>query len=455
MSIRLTSTLDPAGDLKAGKLHVDCVSIVITRMDGSDESRGPGYISQGEHSDFEVVAYVAGSGIHHFLGALSDDQQAGRLIAPAESYHMVATDLRGEQWEADRIVAPSHYSGTNEGGYVVRARCKELRHVRSNPYDSADDVLTLLSFEKVDFPATASTNVSTVVGGENTYMESRWDVAQRKIDDLEFEVSSEGGFRIRVCRPKPLPRLAEQRISESVGFTLGFLPQWNVIRRESGPTVVTRYRSPDRRVVRPRQYPPYVLVGDRATASEVWRLFEEYLNFVLKDDTHECHPLSLEFMAVHQMRTSPVEARALTVSVAVEIVMSKFFIKDQAPAPSVVDEVDNLIQYVKNWPGSESIRVRALGSIGSLKRIRPEDMLRELVARNVIDNLEHRSWKTLRNTAAHGGWKNFDEDRQHLFDLTGHVDVLLNKLAFHLMGYEGAYTDYGTRGWPIKRYTTG
>jgi hypothetical protein len=41
---------------------------------------------------------------------------------------------------------------------------------------------------------------------------------------------------------------------------------------------------------------------------------------------------------------------------------------------------------------------------------------------------------------------------QKLFDRIHEVEVLLRQLTFHLMEYEGPFTDYGVHGYPSKQY---
>ena len=41
---------------------------------------------------------------------------------------------------------------------------------------------------------------------------------------------------------------------------------------------------------------------------------------------------------------------------------------------------------------------------------------------------------------------------QQIFSLMNQVTVLLYQITFHLVGYEGKYTDYGQFGYPMKTY---
>ena len=55
------------------------------------------------------------------------------------------------------------------------------------------------------------------------------------------------------------------------------------------------------------------------------------------------------------------------------------------------------------------------------------------------------------NTSAHGETPG-SENLQALVDLCHKVTVLMYHLIFRAVGFEGAYIDYSTHGWPLKHY---
>jgi hypothetical protein len=181
-------------------------------------------------------------------------------------------------------------------------------------------------------------------------------------------------------------------------------------------------------------------------------MFDLYLGYVLKDSDALTHPLSRSVFGVVQTRNSSAEGQALASAVAVESVLDKFYSSVANPDATFVNDVDELIKHLRSWPTNRNLVDRVVGSIGGFKRARPDDRLRSLVASNVVGEAEREAWKKLRNTSAHGDWHEYDGKLQELLDLTGKVACLLNQLIFHLIGYSGKQTNYGTHGWPAVDY---
>jgi hypothetical protein len=98
---------------------------------------------------------------------------------------------------------------------------------------------------------------------------------------------------------------------------------------------------------------------------------------------------------------------------------------------------------------------RIHGKLGSMKTPGPSNILS--VAKNVfpISDDEINAWEYVRNRVMHGEfekWPKGDYTLQAKLDSTAKIATLINKILFYLIGYEGQYTDYGQRDYPLKTF---
>jgi hypothetical protein len=180
-------------------------------------------------------------------------------------------------------------------------------------------------------------------------------------------------------------------------------------------------------------------------------MFDRYLTVVSQDMERYRHPLSTEVWGVLESSEATVEVQALVLAVAVESVLDRFY-GNAVTVPGVtITAVDRLLEYLQKWDGDADVRSRAVGAVGRIKSPRAADRLKALVERGAVSQRGCDAWKKLRNTATHGDWSMVD-DLQCMLDDINQVRVLFYQLVFHLIGYTGKQTDYGTHGWPLIDY---
>jgi hypothetical protein len=102
---------------------------------------------------------------------------------------------------------------------------------------------------------------------------------------------------------------------------------------------------------------------------------------------------------------------------------------------------------------------RVRGQIDAMSNPRPQDILYALAETGHIEKEYIKSWSHLRNRHVHPTLKDLkkldEADFQKLIDDVHRVEVLLRQLTFHLIGYEGPFTDYSVRGgdvFPTRQY---
>lgn len=252
-----------------------------------------------------------------------------------------------------------------------------------------------------------------------------------------------------------LPPAFESRISEALLFVVGTLPPWSVVRCIEKGLSTTKVQAADEEDPRRHRYVP-IRFGLVDETLHIWRLFDCFLRYVTRDGNPDhLHPLSTQLWAVAKTNAASVEARALTLAVAVETLLDTFFEETAHPSTEHLASVDDLVKHVRQWSGDAGIRERAIGALGSLKSARPGDKLRELERKGVTTAQDREAWRSLRNSAAHGDWSEVRTDLQGFIDKIEQVRVLFYRLIFTIIGFEGKHTDWGARGWPFVVFPPG
>jgi hypothetical protein len=219
-------------------------------------------------------------------------------------------------------------------------------------------------------------------------------------------------------------------------------------KRHDGVATTTKLESPAKEDDRPHRPTPirFNVVDE---TGQTWRLFDLFLTCIRDGDPERLHPLSTQVWAVSKTHAASVEAKALTLAVAVETLLDSYFEDVAKPSTEHIALVDDLVKHIRAWSGDSGIRARALGAIGSIKTARPRDKLCELERRGVITAEDHEAWRKLRNAATHGDWSAVQDDLQAFIDGIEQVRVLFYRLIFAIIGYKGTHTDWATYGWPL------
>jgi hypothetical protein len=99
---------------------------------------------------------------------------------------------------------------------------------------------------------------------------------------------------------------------------------------------------------------------------------------------------------------------------------------------------------------------RIKGMMAGLTNMRAIDKLWRLADEDKVNRTQIEAWRELRNKQVHPVALDLadvaDRDYQNRFDLIHQATVLMYHVVFHLIGYEGKYTDYSTLGYPNRDY---
>lgn len=145
-----------------------------------------------------------------------------------------------------------------------------------------------------------------------------------------------------------------------------------------------------------------------------------------------------------------LEVTSLVRSVAVEGIVRLLQLEDSQDT-GLAEEIDAALEVAVAAPFQENLKPRIVAAIKSMARPRASDHLKKLARTAVVQQSHVDAWTSLRNWSTHAE----ATDGEWIAGISRKSDVVLAlyyRLVFHLIGYRGAYTDYGELGWPERSF---
>jgi len=445
-------------ELKNGTWQLDCPNMELRKKanSGEDVYLGGGYIRRNEDGELSFRLYSKRDvEFSHSFGTSS--VKPGELIPHEEYYELVVTDSKGREWESKNILAST--GGCLRGkGAVTSGLLEELKHTSKENMRSGSKKsgLSIRFFEEFDIPANVPTTVETSVGRRQTGMTSSMNVAKFRSCGYDFEISrGDGMVVLRVqSNSGKLPEQLEVRVVEALEFVLGRLLEWAVLEKfEEG---LETFRIKRGRLIESkwRIGPPLRFIKTDPSGV-VWNLYDKYLGHILSyDQIDKYHPLSVFVRRTIQGSAGSIETESLEIGVSVEGIVHTEFENIGVLSEDETKELENALRIIEESKIAKELKKRIRGAINSWKKPSATIRLLRLIETGVINRAEYEAWKKLRHPSSHGKVPVLG-DFQEFVDLCHTATVLLYKLIFHAIGYEGRYTDYSTRGWPLRSYQTG
>lgn len=188
--------------------------------------------------------------------------------------------------------------------------------------------------------------------------------------------------------------------------------------------------------------------------ADFYRLIERYYQYACSaTQGDEAPPLSIKIEGLFTLKDVWLDTIALLLAVSVESLLNdSIYKKLGAPDDEGLGKIQELIDYVTEAPLDSGLKERAANMVGGMKSSSASDRLHVLAKAGVIDEEDIKAWKSIRHAAAHGGLEVDRSKLQSLLERVNRLVVMTYKLAFFRIGYQGKYTDYGTRGWPAAQF---
>jgi hypothetical protein len=220
--------------------------------------------------------------------------------------------------------------------------------------------------------------------------------------------------------------------------------------------IVSNLASAVPRSAKTRLDPP-IAVG-HAFLGDSWRLFSLYFDYVIRTTPHPYwNTCSYHLHNACEASANSVDAWAVGLSVALEGIANLIpFVPDPTETAELEHLRSDVLAQIATREQHKKHHKRLEGLLGPLTLIRAQDRLRWLAEQRRADPRHVAAWSSLRNRHVHPGERDLrsvePEKFQRLFDLMNQVTVLMYHAVFHLIGYEGKYTDYASRNYPTNDY---
>lgn len=374
----------------------------------------------------------------------------GELIPASHYFAMVAVDAKGDEWTNPSVeVDATHY----EGCTVLAISCDWIRceEVATGEHDSA----RMLFIDELDFPMNLSKSTSISIGDRNfTSSEKAGSSGQVRLGAiLVSRAPALGQFSelTATCAPgNALPSNYVAKLLEAAHFVTASRVAPCVSEMVSGERRVTELSGAapiEAGIIRPP------LMSKSPRVHDFYKLFDAYLDDTMAASSDDgFSPISAVLYPLFGTGGLPLDTIALLASVALESLVQSCFRKLAAPAPQIIEEVNQILAMIEGLKIDSVTKTRAAGSLNGMKSSRAIDKLHDLANDGLVNSDEIAAWKTLRNSSAHGSLHVSPEKQQDVLWKVYAVNVLVNRVVMTAIGYEGVFNDYSTRGWPLREH---
>lgn len=442
-------------EIRAGRWSLDCPQMLLrSRAQDAEAFTGPGAIRFAADGAIAFKLYATRQARDE---TITFGHGAGTILPEDSYFDLEARDWKGRRWKAARLRARTQenpeMSSVIWSGEIPRLTCSSQL-----PREVPHGVLRMEILSDVKIPCNAIVQSEKSIGTETKLRSSAVAAAKFQAGCYGFLVErEEKGVSVDVTCPGPaVPPSLELRVIEALQFVLARWLSWSVLERVHGTSYELEIRGLQKGEGKPRLKRPLAL-QDVDLEGVVWKLFECYFEYVSRESSGNLHRISeLVYSAIEGSEGS-IQAMVLSLSVAVEGVLRAAFPDLCAPPANFLKQVENALDLIERSEIDKTARERIKSAIGMMTGLRAQQGLDELLRRGAVAKSEVEAWKRLRHKSAHGANAGDISDTaamQTFLDRSFRLTVLLYRLIFTAIGYEGPYTDYGTREWPTAMQST-
>lgn len=363
-------------------------------------------------------------------------------------FYFQAIDFKGRKWTFKTFsVSRSLYQWSKQGfARLIEGNTKEIRFIEKWPYHKKDDFIKIILFDQKKIPFTENEKIDKRVSNKKIstsyraiakHVKGSFKIDGKQIEERTYLNLYKAGA---ICNQE-----FHIRVVESLQFILGQEINPAITISKIGNTMTNIISSNGRdetsQIEPPIQFDKYPSKDN----SSIWLLFIKYLEYIAEFEKKVFHPLGAQINGVIGSGNSFLETQFLVISVAIEGILGKLY-KDFAERDNKFkDQIDDLVEYLKEWDKNGEILKRAIKPVQNMKDSRAKDKLYELEAMKVITKKHISSWDRLRNTSAHGlinlsgqSKSKFENYRKNYYC----VLELFYRLIFNKIGYDGEFTKY-------------
>jgi hypothetical protein len=440
-------------DFLQGRVELDCPRVELkssTQEHHGTSLEGSGSISLDTDGTFRLKFYFSRSfDLEEIFENLNWD--AGTLIPDNAYYDLIAHEVSGDIWTAERIIL-DRSCGPN--GSLILAKIPELKKHEENTTRSDKAVISYYFNRHIRVPLNTVVSSQELVGDLTRNASMGIRLAKFKAANILFEIEEIQGHTRLVASMKKdeLNDFVIRRVYESFCFVTANSSSWSCLVVSAAGFTETRIRAFQTIPVDSRIFPP---IGFKVIdpTNSWWHLFDCYLTYILDTRNDYFHPLSSALFSVLESGRASLDAEALTLSTSIEAIL-----KDQIgglfDVPASLSRNITIARDVINASPDldDAFKRRLEGTLGSMMRLRAKDILHLLKSRALIDDELVSIYGPIRDGSAHGE-RMSGGDLQNYINKLHSVLVLFYHLVFLVFKYEGPYSDYGTYGFPVKTFS--
>jgi hypothetical protein len=448
---------------KEGKWELICPRMALKSGTEKIVYKGVGIIRQCPEGNLRFTIIVQKKNVDIANMFRQTSARAGQLVPQNELIYLTAQDNEGRLWKSE---SPVNYSptlhaqrqsvtiegttsdlvtiinslkivggGTGLVGVDGKPR-KQLIHKHPS--------ITYYVCHDLNFPANQSIETTNTVAGKTRPSSWSFSVAKFISCGYDFLITVDKGLTsISVVSQSSRPRHTNphtaQRIIEAFQFVLTTPIQWSICVICQGNTETIRLQTWLNGVSRHRLLPPFNWCSpDHSTI--VWKLFDCYLTFVIKDKKHPIHKLSYRLQSVLQASASSWDTELLTLGVQVEGLIGDHFSNIKLPVKDCIS-LDAAFSLVSTAKSNHQLDIdqEILDKVRSSLNYLKSNMalrLKSLKGSGVAYKDCIKAWEHIRHKSAHSELELLNVTHDNL-DRRLKVISLLYGLVFKIIGYSG------------------
>jgi hypothetical protein len=284
--MRSESDDDLISALKQGHLDIHCSRMELAQNTPSNPIRyiGSGYIRQNNDGGIEFTIYATEICNVDMVTALSpilSRHHSGTVFRGDESFTLTATSYWRYSWKAERIFDPSvdwRQSPQRVSGNISILRREGRAVCRGRPHR-----VIMHFFENIDIPCPVmmETTSKDFDGAVFDTADHKYFRIQKRDDEIVVDVNSEIAF----------PPHFDVRVVEAISYVLARPMSWRSLNTNDGYADILHLSSPQSQLTNEKLGRP-LLAKRLEELPMVWRLFDKYLAYVMKENTtpfwHTC-----------------------------------------------------------------------------------------------------------------------------------------------------------------------
>jgi hypothetical protein len=382
--------------------------------------------------------------------AMPEHWPIGEVLGREYYYTLEARDFKGRVFGAEGLLPMRH---TGPGGTVIYAKAWSVTLTEEAEERLEKSYLRVVFPKEVRFPANTLVSEEKLIGGQRETLKRRLSAATFLSCGIEFQIEFEAATGTTTISAASNEIVFDETtvncIIDAFAFITASMEPWSIVQTWTKHQTETRIRSRGFAKRRSRIGPP---LSTSLPGDDVWKLFDRYLAFGLDSSDESRHPLASYVRAVLTSGASVLDVEELVLSVTIESLLREQF----SFLPLEHENLDTQIEAITDLLNAqdhldETFRRRLFGALQAMKSPRAKDRLMALMKRSLIDENFVKTYGTFRGKSAHGVGVNWAEIESHIHQSNAML-VLFYQLVFLKIGYQGPYIDYGSSGYPERRF---